>query len=91
MADLGAIKDQIANDVERTNAEIEFFKQEKVKADLTDVLIVWAGKNSDTQYRQGMNEIAALILLVITNDSLPNPYQNATDSDLLESYCCLDQ
>jgi hypothetical protein len=64
---------------------MKFFKQEINRTMLTDVLIVWAGKNSDTQYRQGMNEIAALLLLVISNESLPRLYSNATDEELLQS------
>ena len=80
------IKDQIHKDVERTNPEMEFFQKEENKADLTNILILWAGKNSDTQYKQGMNEIAALVLLVFANESIINPYPRATDKELLESY-----
>jgi len=68
---------------------MKFFKQEKNRNILTDVLIVWAGKNNDTQYRQGMNEIAALLLLVISNESLPRLYPNTTDEELLKSYLFL--
>lgn len=64
---------------------MDFFKQEKNRKMLTDILIVWAGKNADTQYRQGMHEIAALLLFVISTESLPCLYPNATDSELLES------
>jgi len=86
LADLSAIKDQIIKDVDRTNQEFEFFQKDEIKNELTDVLILWAGKNSETQYKQGMNEIAALILLVFNEESLQNPYPDASDTELLNSY-----
>eukprot|EP00831_Metopus_contortus_P079987 TRINITY_DN8072_c0_g2_i3.p1 TRINITY_DN8072_c0_g2~~TRINITY_DN8072_c0_g2_i3.p1 ORF type:complete len:467 (+),score=100.00 TRINITY_DN8072_c0_g2_i3:90-1403(+) len=85
MADLGAIKDQIQKDVDRTNQEIPFFQKEESKALLTDILILWAGKNNDTQYKQGMNEICALIYQVFYEEMLENRYPDATDKELLES------
>lgn len=86
LINLKGIKDQIFKDVERTDPDLEFFNEEKNKKALIDVLTVWAGKNYDIQYRQGMNEIGALILIAIAEESLYNPYSLATDDDLLESY-----
>ncbi len=62
-----------------------FFQAEENKSALTDVLILWAGKNPETQYRQGMNELAALVLLVFSQESLRNPYPQAADKDLIAS------
>ena len=73
-------------DINRTNVELSFFKESCNKNILIDVLTVWSGRNLDMSYRQGMNEIAATILLALSEETLDNPYPNATDSELLESY-----
>ena len=86
MAELGNIKDQIKKDVERTYQEQEFFKKEEVKGTLTELLVLWAGKNPETQYKQGMNEIAALILQTFTEAQVSNPYAEASVDDIAESY-----
>jgi hypothetical protein len=85
LSNLKGIKDQIHKDVERTNCEIEFFQQQKNKEILIDLLVVWAGKNYDMQYKQGMNEIAALVLLAVAEESLCNPYVTASMTELAES------
>ena len=64
---------------------MEYFTKEETKKELTEVLILWAGKNSETQYKQGMNEIAALVLLAFAEEQITNPYPKATDQELLES------
>lgn len=87
LSNIKSIKDQIHKDVERTNCDIEFFQQQKNKNILIDLLTVWAGKNYDIQYKQGMNEIAGLVLYVIAEESLQNPYLMASTSELVESYC----
>eukprot|EP00826_Nyctotherus_ovalis_P057175 TRINITY_DN7809_c0_g2_i6.p1 TRINITY_DN7809_c0_g2~~TRINITY_DN7809_c0_g2_i6.p1 ORF type:complete len:377 (+),score=109.15 TRINITY_DN7809_c0_g2_i6:581-1711(+) len=53
---------------------------------LIDLLSVWAGKNHDIQYKQGMNEIAGLVLFAVAEESLHNPYPLASISDLVKSY-----
>lgn len=70
MASLGDIREQIDKDLHRTYSEIEFFSSEETLSALRDILIVWAGKNFDIDYVQGMNEIVALIYLVVYEDSL---------------------
>ena len=78
------IIDQIEKDIERTNAEHEFFQKEDTKDILKDVLLVWAENNLDTEYVQGMNEIAALILLVLYQESLPN--STTSNEKIISSY-----
>ncbi len=77
--------------MDRTNQEMPFFQSEDNKNALTDVLILWAGKNPETQYKQGMNELAALVLLTFSEESLRNPYPQATDKELIDSYLQLFQ
>ena len=85
LAELSSIKDQIQKDVDRTNQEMEYFKKEETKQELTEVLILWAGKNTETQYKQGMNEIAALVLHAVSEEQIKNPYPKVTDQELLDS------
>jgi hypothetical protein len=49
----------------RTYSEYPLFKDEKTREVLTSVLVVWALENSDVSYKQGMNEIIALIYIVM--------------------------
>ncbi len=56
-------KEQIKNDVMRTNQEIAFFRLKSTQQSLRQILKVWDYSNNN-QYKQGMNEIAAIILLV---------------------------
>lgn len=88
LSNLKAIREQIYKDVERTNSEVEFFQQQENKDMLIDLLSVWAGKNHDIQYKQGMNEIAGLILFAVAEESLHNPYPLASTADLVKSYFC---
>lgn len=85
LSNFKAIKEQIRIDVERTGAELSFFQNQKVKDALTDVLTVWAGKNYNIQYKQGMNEIAGLVLYATAEEALHNPYPDASDTELAEA------
>ena len=71
--------------MERTDTELEFFQKQKNKDTLIDLLTVWAGRNYNIQYKQGMNEIAALALFAIAEEALYNPYPEATDAELIDS------
>lgn len=62
-----------------------FFQNAEIKSTLTELLILWSGKNGDTQYHQGMNEIAALVIMIFSQEKVANPYPNATDQELCES------
>ena len=75
--------------MERTNADLELFQNPDNKEIIIDTLVVWSSKNSDIKYRQGMNEIAALIFLVLYEEALENPYPNAADKELIGSYLFL--
>jgi len=72
MANLGSIREQIDKDLERTYSDIAFFQNENTISALREILIVWSGKNLDIEYVQGMNEIAALTLYVVSENSLPS-------------------
>ena len=42
--------------------ELEFFTRDEVKEQLTNVLYLWSHENMDYGYRQGMNEVLALLV-----------------------------
>ena len=81
---LGPIKELIEKDIEKTNVDIELFQRENIKKILTDILLVWIGKNSDAEYVHGMIEIASLIFLVLHEESLSNT--SSSNEEILSSY-----
>ena len=58
------LKNLINKDLDRTHQEIDLFLQNKIKNILANVLYIWAKENSDVSYRQGMNELLAIIFIV---------------------------
>ena len=58
------LKSLINKDLDRTHQEIDLFLQNKIKNILANVLYVWSKENKEVSYRQGMNELLAIIFLV---------------------------
>ena len=58
------LKALINKDLERTHQELEIFVQNKIKNILANVLYIWSKENSVVSYRQGMNELLAIIFIV---------------------------
>lgn len=83
---MGSVKSLVKIDVDRTNAELDFFQDEKIKNAMIEVLTVWSAKNSDMKYKQGMNEISGLLILVLHEEYITNPYPGASDKELIGSY-----
>ena len=54
----------IKQDVDRTLQEHDYFLKKKTKEVLTECLFLWGKENDDYQYRQGMNEILAILAIV---------------------------
>jgi len=49
-------------DVERTLSEIDFFASHDFQQNLSMLLYLWSKDNKDLSYRQGMNEILAILV-----------------------------
>eukprot|EP00371_Babesia_bovis_P001214 XP_001609861.1 hypothetical protein [Babesia bovis T2Bo] len=64
--------DEIWQDVERTYQERSLFKQESVRKSLQNILYVWSREHDYISYRQGMNELLAVIYLVCYRDQVHN-------------------
>ena len=57
------LKELINKDLDRTHQEMELFLQNKIKNILANVLYIWSKENSVVSYRQGMNELLAIIFI----------------------------
>ena len=58
------LKSLINKDLDRTHQEIDLFLQNKIKNNLANVLYIWSKENQNISYRQGMNELLAILFLV---------------------------
>ncbi|KAG0036964.1 hypothetical protein BGZ82_003385 [Podila clonocystis] len=64
------LKKIIKQDVERTFPDNDYFRSEKVQEQLGDILFIYCKIHHDVSYRQGMHELAAYFLWVVSNESL---------------------
>ncbi|CAE7668932.1 TBC1D13, partial [Symbiodinium pilosum] len=62
---------EIKNDVDRTRRDFEYFRRPATKAALVALLFVYAKLNPGVRYVQGMNEIAAVLLYVMSAETDP--------------------
>ena len=52
----------VQQDVDRTMQELDFFTSKEIKSKLSQILYIWSKDNGDLSYRQGMNEILAILI-----------------------------
>ena len=78
-------KKLILLDVARTYQEKELFCQQETKDILTNILFLWAKEHKTPSYRQGMNEILAVILYAMFPFYFPNT--NPSSQEEIDSYC----
>ena len=57
--------DIIKVDVTRTFQKVELFKQEKIQKALVNILFIFAKRNKEIGYRQGMSDLCAIFLYII--------------------------
>jgi len=60
--------EQIQKDVERTRQDYEYFRRPSARAALISLLFVYALLNQEVEYVQGMNEVAAILVYVMSPD-----------------------
>ncbi|GBE61590.1 TBC1 domain family member 5 homolog related, putative [Babesia ovata] len=75
--------DEIWQDVERTYQERSLFKNESVRKTLQNVLYVWSREHDYISYRQGMNELLAVVYIVCYRDQA-RPSDSAADAAFAE-------
>ena len=73
----------IAQDVERTFPDNDFFRSDQVQGDMTAILFIYCRENASVSYRQGMHELLALILWVVYSDALESAADAADPTDKL--------
>ena len=59
------MQQEVEQDVVRTFQRLDFFKQTAVKKVMTDVLVVWSLAHPSISYKQGMNDLLGIILIVV--------------------------
>ncbi|KAG0260040.1 TBC1 domain, member 5 [Actinomortierella ambigua] len=64
------LKKVIRQDVERTFPDNDYFRSQKVQDQLTDILFIFCKIHHDVSYRQGMHELLAHMLWVVSSESL---------------------
>ncbi|KAF9364919.1 TBC1 domain, member 5 [Mortierella sp. NVP85] len=75
------LKKIIKQDVERTLPDNDYFRSEKVQEQLNDILFIYCKINHDVSYRQGMHELVAHILWVVSSESLDADVESGDTSD----------
>ncbi|KAG0257529.1 TBC1 domain, member 5 [Mortierella polycephala] len=73
----------IKQDVERTLPDIDYFRSERVQEQLCDILFIYCKINHDVSYRQGMHELVAHILWVVSSESLDVLAEPGVSSDAI--------
>ena len=54
---------------------MEFFQQESTQQYMLHILFVWSKLNPKISYRQGMNELLAVVLYVVAQEAVQNRYR----------------
>lgn len=75
------MKETIKQDVVRTNQEFEYFKRQSTKDMLSTLLTLWGKTNPEFAYKQGMNEILAVVLLVLDTERVETSHNWEAISD----------
>lgn len=58
----------IRQDIDRTLQEFDIFTKPEIKENLSNILYLWAKDNNEFSYRQGMNEILAILVLAFFSE-----------------------
>ncbi|KAL1746339.1 hypothetical protein HDZ31DRAFT_81248 [Schizophyllum fasciatum] len=81
------LRKTIAQDVERTFPEIDFFRDANVQTHLTDILFLYCAANPEIGYRQGMHELLAPIYYAVDFDALPEDEPATAEDAALRELC----
>ena len=62
------MRDLIKQDVSRTCQEFAYFQRSGTKDLLTQILFLWGRENPEYGYKQGMNEVLAILAIVFDTE-----------------------
>ncbi|KAL1961365.1 hypothetical protein VTO42DRAFT_93 [Malbranchea cinnamomea] len=79
-----SIRNEISQDVERCLQENDFFRKPCTKTRMLDILFIYAKLNPDLGYRQGMHELLAPVLWVVTQDAIDKTSLDSTEQSQKE-------
>lgn len=66
--------------------DIDYFRDQEVQTQLTNILFVYSSAHPDIGYRQGMHELLACLYYALDYDSLPADTAD-TDDEALKDFC----
>jgi len=66
------LKKIINLDISRTNQEYSLFHQENIQTMMFNILFIWSKENNSISYKQGFNEILALLIMALYPLYFPN-------------------
>lgn len=64
---------EIRKDLNRTQGNDKFFREPAVQATLMRILVVYARENEEIGYKQGMNEILAIVFKLLHHEKIDRP------------------
>lgn len=82
------MREVIRQDVVRTCQEFEYFNRQSTQNALISILFLWGKENPDFGYKQGMNEILALIMIVFDTERISSDinWSDLTDEQIASDY-----
>ncbi|SLM35578.1 Rab-GTPase-TBC domain [Lasallia pustulata] len=78
-----ALRAEIFQDVERCMPDNLYFREPSTQTMLLDILFIFCKLNQDVGYRQGMHEVLAPILWVLSRDATDIENHNTREDDLM--------
>ncbi|EPR60022.1 TBC domain-containing protein [Toxoplasma gondii RUB] len=66
-----SLMEEIWKDVERTFADRALFCRDATRKALQRILFTWSRQNPDVSYKQGMNELLAILFLICVREQVP--------------------
>ena len=86
------MKDLIKQDVSRTLQEFNYFHRVETKDLLMTLLFLWGRQNPDYGYKQGMNEILAIVLIVFDTERVASggdkrDWSGLSDEEIASAHC----
>ena len=75
------LKERIRMDVERTYQERPLFQHEEIQSMLTRILLIWSKKHPELGYKQGMNELLAIVMFIAYCEHCPRVVEVSEETE----------